>query len=80
MRITGYYNESGYQVETGNPCDCLLYQAGNHALESTQDGTGTEHQLPLDTIKEFCEQTTRDIAEEKQAEYGGIEYLSENDI
>lgn len=80
MKLTGYYNELGYQVESDSPVDVILYQAGNHALESTQDGTGTEHQLPLDTIRDFCEQTTKEMAGEKQAEYGGVEYLEQSEI
>ena len=40
MIVMGYYNEQGYQVETNNIGDYMLYQAGNHALDSQQDGTG----------------------------------------
>ena len=80
MKLTGYYNEYGYQVESDNLTDGILYRAGNHALESTQDGTGTKHQLPLKTIKEYCEQTTREMAEERQAEFAGVEYLEQNEI
>ena len=80
MKITGYYNESGYQVESDNPTDAIIYRAGNHALESQQDGTGTEHQLSLDVISNFCEQTAKDIADDKGAEFVGIEYLESEDI
>lgn len=80
MKITGYYNESGYQVETDNPMDAYCYQAGNHALDSHQDGTGTEHQLPLETIRQYCEQTAQEIAEDKNAEYVGVEYLPSDEI
>lgn len=80
MKITGYYNESGYQIESDNPLDAYLYQAGNHALDSYQDGTGTEHQLPLETIRQHCEQTAQEIATKKDAEYIGVEYLPANEI
>lgn len=80
MKITGYYNEQGYQVESDNPVDVVLYHAGNHALDSQQDGTGTEYQLPLETIKEYCNQTTLDIAVELDAEYVGVEYLPSDEI
>ena len=80
MRITGYYNESGYQIESDNPADAIIYRAGNHALESQQDGTGTEHQLSLDVISNFCKQTARDIADDKDAEFVGIEYLESEDM
>ena len=72
MKITGYYNEYGYQIKTDNPLDCLLYRAGNHALESQQDGTGTKHQLSLEIIKSYCEQTSKEIANEKHAEFIGM--------
>lgn len=80
MKITGYYNEQGYRVETDNIADVVIYRAGNHALDSSQDGTGTEHQLPLEIIKRYCEQTTRAIAKNKNAEYAGVEYLSPEEI
>ncbi len=74
-RVIGHYNEQGYQVETDNIGGFMLYQAGNHALDSQQNGTGTEHQLPLETIKQHCEQTTREIARKRHARYGGIRYV-----
>ena len=80
MKITGYYNESGYQVESDNLMDAFIYQAGNHALDSHQDGTGTKHQLPLETIKEYCEITARQIAQGRNAEYIGVEYLEPAEI
>lgn len=80
MKITGYYNEFGYQVETDNPCNVILYRARNHALDSQQDATGTEYQLSLETIREFCEQTARGIAEEENAEFIGTEYLEQDEI
>ena len=80
MKITGYYNEQGYQVETDNLLDCILYHAGNHALDSQQDGTDTVYQLPLETIREYCEQSTKEIAEENKAEFAGIEYLPPDEL
>lgn len=80
VKITGYYNESGYQVESDNPMDAILYHASNHALDSQQDGTGTEHQLSLETIAEYCNQTTLDIAVELDAEYVGVEYLENENM
>jgi len=80
MIITGYYNEHGYQIETDNLSDCILYYASNHALDSQQDGTGTQHQLPLEIIKDYCEQTAKEIAREKHAKFNGIEYTEYNEI
>ena len=80
MIITGYYNEHGYQIESDKPMDEILHHAGNHAMDSTKDGTGTHHQLPLVTIKEHCKLTAKEIAREKGAEYAGIEYLEKEEI
>lgn len=75
MKITGYYNEQGYQIESDNPMDAILYRAGNHGLDSQQDGTNTQYQLPRETLREYCEQTAKEIAAEKDAEFVGVEYL-----
>ena len=80
MKIIGYYNEQGYQIESDNTMDAILYHAGNHAFDSQQDGTGTKHQLPLKTIKEYCEQTTIEIANEQAAQFMGVEYLEPGEI
>ncbi len=63
MDICGDYNEYGYLIfnEDGEE----LYHAGNHALDSQQDGTGTRYQLSLQTIEEYCQQTAEEIAEEQ---------------
>lgn len=74
MKLIGYYNERGYRIESDNPEDATIYQAGNHALESTQDATGTKFQLPLKVIKKFCIQTGKEIAKEKNAKFIGVEY------
>lgn len=74
MKITGYYDEFGYQVETDNPYESVIYRAGNHALDSQQDGTGTPYQLRLEVIREYCEQTAKAMADEKNVEFTGIEY------
>lgn len=77
MKITGYYNESGYQIESDNLNNMIIYFAGNHALDSQQDGTGTRYQLPLKTIQKYCKQTAQDIATEKHAKFIGIEYAGQ---
>ena len=68
-KVIGYYNKNGYtinDVETGEE----LYCAGNNPLEST--GV-IENGLPLETIKQYCEQTGKEIAVENNAEFIGIE-------
>lgn len=79
LNLQGFYNEHGYTIETVSPLSGILYRAGNHALESTQDGTGTEHQLPLATIERFCLQTGQEMADEQGVKFVGAEYLEEED-
>ena len=73
QKVIGYYNELEYRVEVeGNE----VYQAGNSPLDS-QTYTDKESGVGLKTMKEFCKQTSRDIALERQAQVEGVEY-SEN--
>ncbi len=70
--LEGYYNRNGYYVieaTTGNE----VYVAGNHALESTtRVDPGSPPALSLKVLRKFCAQTTRDLAREHRAAYGGI--------
>lgn len=72
--IIGRYNVFGYAVydmDGGNQ----IYSAGNSQLDSQiWIDIDDAHALPLATIREFCEQTTREIAENAGAKYGGIEH------
>ncbi len=79
LDLFGYYNERGYVIETVSPVSGVLYRAGNHALDSQQDGTGTQHQLPIETIKEYCQQTGEEMAEEQGVRFAGLEHC-EGDI
>ncbi len=60
--VKGTYNKYGYTIWTID--DVEIYHAGNHALDIKQDGTGTRHQLPIKIMKEFCQKTGEDLAEE----------------
>jgi hypothetical protein len=69
MKIIGYYNHYGYRIED-NENGKVLYEAGNNPLESTgvverKDG------ISIEMIKMYCEQSGRDIAEEKGVEWLG---------
>lgn len=74
MVVIGAYNKNGYEVyalnDIGERDD--LYSAGNNFFDSQQGGG--DDCLPLEILKKYCEQTTKDIAEEKGWEYGGIEH------
>lgn len=76
MTYYGYYNETGYwisQPHNGHPLE--IYQAGNHQLDSTQTlPVGDPMALPLEIIREFCEQTGAGMAKENGVQWGGAEY------
>ena len=76
MRVIGYYNEQGYSVvgiDLPKENYIQLYNAGNSPLDS-QDYVPIERGVGLERMKQYCGQTTRDIAKEHKALYGGIEY------
>ena len=66
MKIIGYYNLDGYRIEKND--GEVLYEAGNNFFESSSH---IENGLPLITIKEYCEQTGREMAAELKAEFLG---------
>ena len=74
----GRYNTLGYSVVVmfANGHEDTLYTAGNSPLDSqwyVEDG------LDLDTMKRYCEQTTKEMATENKGAFGGVEfYHSEN--
>lgn len=63
MNVYGNYNEAGYSIISEE--NETVYCAGNHALDSQQNGTRTQHQLSLQTIEEYCRQTAEEMAEEQ---------------
>lgn len=71
-KLIGYYNEYGYRIEDNLDGE-ELYIAGNNPFESSSV-VELENGLPLDKIKEYCERTGQDMAEELKAEWLGAEY------
>ena len=78
--IIGFYNEGGYKCcitnENGNVIDSL-YEAGNNTLSSAISDSvtiGSVHCVPLETIKEYCIKTSKEIAEENKILYIGTQY------
>ena len=69
--VTGTYYQQGYYVNSDDGRE--LYSAGNCARDSTciVDIDDTEA-LPLRTLRSCCIKTTRDIAKERFARYGGV--------
>ncbi len=78
MCYFGYYNELGYwisQPHNGHPLE--IYRAGNHPYDSGVGQSlpvGHGQALPLETIRQHCESTGQDMAEENGVEWGGAEY------
>ncbi len=68
----GRYNILGYEV-FNLAASVSVYTAGNSPHDSMVV-CSPEEGLPLETIREYCEQTTREIAEENNGTFGGIEY------
>lgn len=75
--VYGAYNLYGYAVYEmlDNGYVNTLYVAGNARYESTTYvPLNSPAALDLQTIREMCEQTTKEMALEQGAKYTGIEY------
>ena len=72
QRLIGYYDEQGYSI-TDIDSNTELYIAGNSPFDSHQE-VGVDDALSLETIKEFCESTLQEMAEELSAKVLGVEY------
>ena len=74
-KVIGYYNEIEYEVfiigESG--LIKLLYNAGNSKLDS-QQYVSAEDGIGLEKIKEYCEQTSKELAKENNLPFAGIEF------
>jgi hypothetical protein len=71
----GYYNELGYRIckmSNGRIVD-EVYSAGNSPADSQQT-VPARHGVGLRKIKEWAEQTGREIADEAESAFFGIEY------
>jgi len=67
------YSGNGYEVWMG---ERLVYEASNHVHDSTQPARCKEDRLPLQTIRKFCIQTTREIAVEQGGIFAGVERVT----
>jgi hypothetical protein len=71
-KIIGYYNKYGYRIQVIDGDE--LYVAGNNKYDSTQGAESLEDAIPLDKLKEYCEQSGNEIAKERNAIFVGIEF------
>jgi len=80
----GRYNGHGYEVAVVSPAGEILkhYEAGNSMSSSAPADS-----VPLDSIyavrievlKDFCEETAREMAEEYNATFAGVELIEEEE-
>jgi len=71
--VIGYYSELEYSVEIDGE---EVYQAGNSPFDS-QGYVDASSGVGLETMRTYCEQTTKAIANENRAKYIGIELLED---
>lgn len=71
----GYYNELGYRIckMVDGQVVAEVYSAGNSPADSQQT-VPARHGVGLKKIKEWTEQTGREIADEAESAFFGIEY------
>lgn len=78
LKVIGQYNENGYNVDLINSHGVRItyYNAGNSPYDS-QVYVSPEDGLSLETLKEFCAQTSQEIAKELNATFLGIEPIED---
>jgi len=69
-KVIGYYNELLYRVELNGK---EIYSVGNSPFDS-QVYTSKESGVGLETMKKYCEQTSKELAKENHAKFIGVEY------
>ena len=76
MTMTGEYSVTCYRVfQDGRE----VYMASN-AHGDSQAFVDRESSVGLSQMREFCETTTRDMAAELSAKYGGIQESDEEEL
>jgi hypothetical protein len=73
-KITGLYTALAYVIKLDGK---VIYQAGNSPLESQVYLPETQG-VGLATMKEFCEQTAKELAEQHNADFIGVEHSTES--
>jgi len=71
--VFGHYNRDGYTVlQSRGGKITELYHAGNHTLDSAQTAPAANTREPLRRLRSYCIKTTREMAQEAKATYGGV--------
>ena len=71
--VIARYNRDGYEVELD---DSIVYQAGNSPYDS-QDWISRDKGLDLKTLRSYAIQTGKEIAEENNTSFLGIERMED---
>jgi hypothetical protein len=77
--IVGEYHEHGYTITLmadDRADDEELYSAGN-SPDDSQAYSAPEHGLPLKTIRQYCEQTGKELAVELHIRWGGASQVED---
>ena len=70
-QLVGFYHTSGYNLWVQKTeLDEQVYEAGNNPADSTST-LPVEQGEDLETLKGFCEQTGKELAEEMGLSWGG---------
>lgn len=79
--VVGEYSEWGYEVQAIRGSRILhSYAAGNHKQDSQQRAAlGSPEACSLRQIRRNCIHTTKDIARERRALYGGVTRQTEKE-
>lgn len=73
-KVTGLYTALAYIVKLDGR---VIYQAGNSPLES-QVYLPAVQGVGLETMRKFCEQTAKELAEQHNADFVGVEHSRES--
>lgn len=80
--VVGEYSQWGYEVQVVRGSRILhSYAAGNHKQDSQQRAAlGSPEACSLRQVRTNCVRTTKDIARERQARYGGVTRQTEEQL
>lgn len=75
-KLVGEYTNFGYKILTSNGDE--IYSAGNSPHDS-QVTVSKKKGLSLKTIKDYCNQTGKELAAERGTTYGGCSFDQDGD-
>lgn len=77
-RVRGEYNRNGYEIYAG--ATRLICRYGNCKYDSAQWlPIGSAGTIGLDAIRELCESTGKEIAQERGAQWDGAKQIDDSE-